>query len=188
MRCVAIVSFPPGYTAWIRRLTNRILYVERPSLGIPTYYFFVEQSSFSFGKGEFQKCVFTSDDWLSRRDFAPYFGLSPLFCLLTIGNTLLAKDAAERRPGSGFPAGRGTGDGHLKAHHDLQARPARPGKATRLGVRALIHFRCHGARPVSYYAFFKVLLSAAGGKRKKTEQLFHQLWDLKAEKKTPFLW
>jgi len=29
-----------------------------------------------------------------------------------------------------------------------------------------------------------VLLSAAGGKRKKTEQLFHQLWDLKAEKKT----
>ena len=27
-----------------------------------------------------------------------------------------------------------------------------------------------------------VLLSAAGGKRKKTEQLFHQLWDLKAEK------
>ena len=27
-----------------------------------------------------------------------------------------------------------------------------------------------------------VLLSAAGGKRKKTEQLSHQLWDLKAEK------
>lgn len=33
-------------------------------------------------------------------------------------------DAAERRPGSGFPTGRGTGDGHLEAHHDLQARPA----------------------------------------------------------------
>jgi hypothetical protein len=28
--------------------------------------------------------------------------------------------------------------GHLKAHHDLQARPARPGKATRLGVRGSI--------------------------------------------------
>jgi len=47
-------------------------------------------------------------------------------------------DAAERRPGSGFPTGRGTGDGHLKAHHDLQVRPARPGKATRLGVRGSI--------------------------------------------------
>lgn len=47
-------------------------------------------------------------------------------------------DAAERRPGSGFPTGRGTGDGHLKAHHDLQATPARPGKATRLGVRGSI--------------------------------------------------
>ncbi|KAJ8434175.1 hypothetical protein Cgig2_025315 [Carnegiea gigantea] len=43
-------------------------------------------------------------------------------------------DAAERRPRSGFPTGRGTGDGHLKAHHDLQATPARPGKATRLGM------------------------------------------------------
>lgn len=44
----------------------------------------------------------------------------------------------KRRPGSGFPTGRGTGDGHLEAHHDLQARPARPGKATRLGVRGSI--------------------------------------------------
>nr|GMD57468.1 uncharacterized mitochondrial protein AtMg00660-like [Ipomoea batatas] len=35
-------------------------------------------------------------------------------------------DAAERRPRSGFPTGRGTGGGHLKAHHDLQATPARP--------------------------------------------------------------
>ncbi|KAG9438891.1 hypothetical protein H6P81_021189 [Aristolochia fimbriata] len=47
-------------------------------------------------------------------------------------------DAAERRPGSGFPTGRGTGDGHLEAHHDLQATPARPGLATRLGVRGSI--------------------------------------------------
>ena len=47
-------------------------------------------------------------------------------------------DAAERQPGSRFPTGRGTGDGHLKAHHDLQVRPARPGKATRLGVRGSI--------------------------------------------------
>ncbi|MCE5166268.1 hypothetical protein HAX54_016650 [Datura stramonium] len=30
------------------------------------------------------------------------------------------------------PHWKGTGDGHLKAHHDLQATPARPGKATRL--------------------------------------------------------
>lgn len=30
-------------------------------------------------------------------------------------------DAAERRPRSGFPTSRGTGDGHLEAHHDLQA-------------------------------------------------------------------
>ena len=47
-------------------------------------------------------------------------------------------DAAERQPGSRFPTGRGTGDGHLKAHHDLQATPARPGKATRLGVRGSV--------------------------------------------------
>ncbi|KAF3670880.1 putative HTH-type transcriptional regulator TrpI-like [Capsicum annuum] len=47
-------------------------------------------------------------------------------------------DAAERRSGSGFPTGRGTKDGYLKAHHDLQATPARPGKATRLGFRGSI--------------------------------------------------
>ncbi|GMH28960.1 hypothetical protein Nepgr_030803 [Nepenthes gracilis] len=47
-------------------------------------------------------------------------------------------DTAEQRPGSGFPTSRGTGDGHLKAHHDLQATPARPGKATRLEVRRSI--------------------------------------------------
>ncbi|KAK4721063.1 hypothetical protein R3W88_011296 [Solanum pinnatisectum] len=47
-------------------------------------------------------------------------------------------NAVERRPGSGFPTRRGTGDGHLKAHHDLQATPARLGKTTRLGVRGSI--------------------------------------------------
>ncbi|OIT32105.1 putative mitochondrial protein [Nicotiana attenuata] len=47
-------------------------------------------------------------------------------------------NAAEGRPGSGFPTGRGTKDGHLKAHHDLQATPTRPGKATRLGIRGSI--------------------------------------------------
>lgn len=61
-------------------------------------------------------------------------------------------DAAERRPGSGFPTGRGTGDGHLKAHHDLQARPARPGKATRLGVRGSI---VPAASRTSYSSFSK---------------------------------
>ncbi|KAI3948897.1 hypothetical protein MKX01_022311 [Papaver californicum] len=47
-------------------------------------------------------------------------------------------DAAEQRPGSGFPTGRGTEDSHLEEHHDLQDRPARPGKATRLGSRGSI--------------------------------------------------
>lgn len=65
-------------------------------------------------------------------------------------------DASERRPGSGFPPGRGTGDGHLKAHHDLQATPARPGKATRLGVRGSI---VPAAFQTSYSSFFK-----AGGR------------------------
>ena len=51
-----------------------------------------------------------------------------------------ARRSRARRPtgGSGFPTGRGAGDGHLKAHHDLQATPARPGKATRLGVRGSV--------------------------------------------------
>ncbi|GLU24425.1 hypothetical protein SLE2022_403610 [Rubroshorea leprosula] len=44
-----------------------------------------------------------------------------------------ARRSRARQPGSGFPTGRGTGYGHLEAHHDLQATPARPGKATRLG-------------------------------------------------------
>ena len=65
-------------------------------------------------------------------------------------------DAAERRPGSGFPTGRGTGDGHLEAHHDLQATPARPGRATRLGVRRSI---VPAAPRTSYSSFYK-----AGGK------------------------
>ncbi|KAI5671418.1 hypothetical protein M9H77_11782 [Catharanthus roseus] len=59
-------------------------------------------------------------------------------------------------PGSGFPTGRRTGDGHLKAHHDLQATPARPGKATRLGVRGSIVLAISWT---SYSSFFK-----AGGK------------------------
>ncbi|PHU24600.1 hypothetical protein BC332_09707 [Capsicum chinense] len=52
--------------------------------------------------------------------------------------------AAKRRSGSGFPTGRGTGDGHLKAHHDLQAIPARPGKANRLGVRGSMYLQPPG--------------------------------------------
>ena len=59
-------------------------------------------------------------------------------------------------PGSGFPTGRRTGDGHLKAHHDLQATPARPGKATRLGVRGSI---VPAAPRTSYSSFLK-----AGGR------------------------
>ncbi|KAI3881119.1 hypothetical protein MKX03_010132 [Papaver bracteatum] len=43
-----------------------------------------------------------------------------------------------RRTGERFPTGRGTKDGHLEAHHDLHARPVRPGKATRFGVRGSI--------------------------------------------------
>lgn len=61
-------------------------------------------------------------------------------------------DAAERRPGSGFPTSRGTGDGHLEAHHDLQATPARPGKVTRLGVRGSI---VPAASRTSYSSFAK---------------------------------
>ncbi|KAK4374971.1 hypothetical protein RND71_005648 [Anisodus tanguticus] len=56
-------------------------------------------------------------------------------------------DAAKRRPGSGFPTGRGTGDGHLKAHHDLQETSARPENANRLGVRGSIRiWICEGNR------------------------------------------
>lgn len=77
-------------------------------------------------------------------------------------------DAAERRPGSGFPTGRGTGDGHLEAHHDLQTTPARPGKTTRLGVRGSI---VPAAPRTSYSSFLK-----AGGRdlfsaTEKTEQI-----------------
>ncbi|KAF3683206.1 ATP synthase F1 subunit alpha [Capsicum annuum] len=62
-------------------------------------------------------------------------------------------DVAEQRSGSGFPTGRGTGDGHLKAHHDIQATPTRPGKATRLGVRGSI---VPAASRTSYSSFWKV--------------------------------
>ncbi|KAL5746699.1 hypothetical protein ACOSQ2_023996 [Xanthoceras sorbifolium] len=62
-------------------------------------------------------------------------------------------DAAEQQPGSGFPTGRGTGYGHLEAHHDLQARLARPGKATRLGVRGSI---VPAASRTLYSSFLKV--------------------------------
>lgn len=59
--------------------------------------------------------------------------------------------------------------GHLKAHHDLQATPARPGKATRLGVRGSI---VPAASRTSYSSFFQVggrdLFSAT---EKKTEQI-----------------
>nr|GEX52159.1 hypothetical protein [Tanacetum cinerariifolium] len=65
-------------------------------------------------------------------------------------------DAAERRPRSRFPTDGGTGDGHLKAHHDLLAILARPGKATRLGVRGSI---VPAASRTSYSSFLK-----AGGR------------------------
>lgn len=78
-------------------------------------------------------------------------------------------DAAERRPGSGFPTGRGTGDGHLEAHHDLQARPARPGKATRLGVRGSIVPAA--PRNFIFIIYFKMRGEGISFlQRKKTEQ------------------
>ena len=63
-----------------------------------------------------------------------------------------ARRSGARQPGSGFPTGRGTGDGHLEAHHDLQATPARPGKVTRLGVRGSI---VPAASRTSYSSFYK---------------------------------
>ncbi|KAH0446362.1 hypothetical protein IEQ34_024807 [Dendrobium chrysotoxum] len=47
------------------------------------------------------------------------------------------EDGPDAAPGADSHQ-QGTGDGHLEAHHDLQATPARPGKATRLGVRGSI--------------------------------------------------
>ncbi|KAF7108928.1 hypothetical protein CFC21_109280 [Triticum aestivum] len=61
-------------------------------------------------------------------------------------------DAAERSPRSGFLMSRGTGHGHLEAHHDLQATPARPRKVTRLGVRGSI---IPAASRTSYSSFSK---------------------------------
>ena len=43
-------------------------------------------------------------------------------------------------------------DGHLETHHDLQARPARPGKTTQLGVRGSI---VPAAPRTSYSSFLK---------------------------------
>jgi len=63
-------------------------------------------------------------------------------------------DAAERRPGSGFPTGRRAGDGHLEAHHDLQATPARPGKA--IGSQ-----RIHSTRSPTDFIF---IIFESGGK------------------------
>ncbi|MBC2899961.1 hypothetical protein CFC21_112778 [Triticum aestivum] len=61
-------------------------------------------------------------------------------------------DAVERRPRSGFPTSKGTGDSHLEAHHDLQATPARPRKVARLGVRGSI---VPAASRTSYSSFSK---------------------------------
>lgn len=73
-------------------------------------------------------------------------------------------DAAERRPRSGFPTSRGTGDGHLEAHHDLQATPARPGKVTRLGVRGSI---VPAASRTSYSSFANHALDGCPGIEKE---------------------
>ncbi|KAA0066858.1 putative mitochondrial protein [Cucumis melo var. makuwa] len=59
-------------------------------------------------------------------------------------------DAAEQGPGSKFPTGRRTEDSHLEAYHDLQARPARPGRASQLGVRGSIV----PADPLTEYSSF----------------------------------
>ncbi|KAL8491038.1 hypothetical protein ACS0TY_022888 [Phlomoides rotata] len=47
----------------------------------------------------------------------------------------------------------GSGDGHHKAHHDLQATSTRHGKATLLGVRGSI---IPAPSRTSYSSFFKV--------------------------------
>lgn len=71
-------------------------------------------------------------------------------------------------PGADSPPAGGAGDGHLKAHHDLQATPARPGKATRLGVRGSI---VPAASRTSYSSFLKAggrdLFSATEKKRSR---------------------
>nr|DAD25922.1 TPA_asm: hypothetical protein HUJ06_027390 [Nelumbo nucifera] len=71
-------------------------------------------------------------DWFSYEELGLLHARFSQLCLED------GPDAVERRPESGFPIGRGTRDGHLEAHHDLQATPAIPGKATRLGVRGSI--------------------------------------------------
>lgn len=65
-------------------------------------------------------------------------------------------DAAERRPGSGFPAGRGTGDGHLKAHHDLQATTGETWEGNPIGSQ-----RIHSTRSLPDFIF---IIFESGGK------------------------
>ncbi|KAL0281701.1 UNVERIFIED_CONTAM: putative mitochondrial protein [Sesamum radiatum] len=78
-------------------------------------------------------------------------------------------DAAERRPGSGFPTGRGAGDGHLKAHHDLQATPGETWEGNPIGSQ-----RIHSTRSLPDFIF---IIFESGGKGslfcngKKTEQI-----------------
>ncbi|KAI5664359.1 hypothetical protein M9H77_23682 [Catharanthus roseus] len=71
-------------------------------------------------------------------------------------------------PRSRFPTGRRTGDSYLKAHHDLQATSARPGKATRLGVRGSIVL---AVSRTSYSLFLKAggrdLFSTIGKKQSR---------------------
>ncbi|KAM3359950.1 hypothetical protein P3S68_019661 [Capsicum galapagoense] len=64
---------------------------------------------------------------------------------------------------------------HLKAHHDLQATPARPEKATRLGVRGPI---VPAASRTSYSSFWKEKDIFSGVKRdieSKADMLAHWL-------------
>ncbi|PNX81140.1 hypothetical protein L195_g037156 [Trifolium pratense] len=61
-------------------------------------------------------------------------------------------------------------DDHLEAHHDLQARLARPGNATRLGVRGSIAPTAPQASSSSS-SFFKAGEGIFFMQRKKTEQI-----------------
>ncbi|PVH47763.1 hypothetical protein PAHAL_4G145100 [Panicum hallii] len=58
----------------------------------------------------------------SERDASPY-GVKGSMYVVTLSALQRCledrPDTAERRPRSGFPTSRGTGDGHLEAHHDL---------------------------------------------------------------------
>nr|CAB3502363.1 unnamed protein product [Digitaria exilis] len=50
-------------------------------------------------------------------------------------------------PQERIPTSRGTGDGHLEAHHDLQATPARPGKPSPSVAPVVVKFPLHVGRP-----------------------------------------